>query len=475
MIKDIEVILGLKLNKLLLNSNLDSIFRDYIENKISIRNVLTFYHLIDTFKVLCVSKTTFNYIERCFTMLAESLNFLELNIDLVKKVLASSHLRVTSETEVFHAADAWINYKVEERSMFSKNLLLKVRLSLIPDNALDYHLNNSLSFCKSDECVAIINKCLQNKDKKVQNKPGVKYTKRFSNQNNYIILLCGGWDYTKEKIQSKVNQIDASNFESVKALTPMNRNFAHFKGVCLKGEVYIFSGSTGEVYPDTFMALFEKYSPVTNSWSKVADMCDDREDYCVCAMANKIYVVGGCYNSNNNYIETNSCMVFDIDAKNWNEIAGMNQARRNAACVVFEEKVVVSGGDIWTENIEEDGLLNTVESYDYIADTWSSMPNMYSRIKDHSLVVVKNKLFVIGRKKFELYDNNSKCFLKVKLPKKVLKRFREAVSFGDKIYIFNNYDNFITCYDVIKNEWSKISCQLTDNYFHYGCFLLPSY
>ena len=143
---------------------------------------------------------------------------------------------------------------------------------------------------------------------------------------------------------------------------------------------------------------------------------------------------------------------------------------------MFEEKVVVSGGNFWTENIEEeeDGQLNTVESYDYVADTWSSMPNMYRRIRDHNLVVAKNKLFVIGRKKFEIFDNNSKCFIKLKLPKKVLKRFHEAVSFGDKVYIFNNHDNFISCYDVNKNEWSKISCQLTDQRFHYGCFLLPS-
>ena len=47
--------------------------------------------------------------------MAETKNFLELDIESVKKVLLSSDLHITSEIEVFNAADAWIRYKLNER------------------------------------------------------------------------------------------------------------------------------------------------------------------------------------------------------------------------------------------------------------------------------------------------------------------------------------------------------------------------
>ena len=97
-----EFIPFLKFNKLLLNRNFESKFKKYIEDKIDIRNVFTFYNVINMFNLPTFSKTTFTYIERCFTIVVESPNFIELNFILVKKVLASCHLKLTSEVEVFN-------------------------------------------------------------------------------------------------------------------------------------------------------------------------------------------------------------------------------------------------------------------------------------------------------------------------------------------------------------------------------------
>ena len=51
----------------------------------------------------------------------------------------------------------------------------------------------------------------------------------------------------------------------------------------------------------------------------------------------------------------------------------MIQARDNAACAVFEGKIVVSGG---YDNNDND--LNTVETYDVIGNEWSPMADMIS-------------------------------------------------------------------------------------------------
>ena len=109
-------------------------------------------------------------------------------------------------------------------------------------------------------------------------------------------------------------------------------------------------------------------------------MYDHRICYCVCTFMDTIFVFGGLRDD-----ITNSCLQFDTKDHNWKEVARMNEARRWAACAVFEGRIVVSGGRDNNRN-----ELNKVESYDVIADEWSPMPNMINRHSFHELVVVRN-------------------------------------------------------------------------------------
>ena len=119
-----------------------------------------------------------------------------------------------------------------------------------------------------------------------------------------------------------------------------------------------------------------------------------------------------------------------------------------AACAVFQGKIVVSGGsDINRHD------LKSVESYDAFADEWTSMPNMIESKYNHSSVVVKDKLFVIGRKSCEMFDSFCKKFVAVKIPPYT--NCRKSVQIGNKIVVFQEQKSFVFCYDVDKNRWSK--------------------
>ena len=89
----------------------------------------------------------------------------------------------------------------------------------------------------------------------------------------------------------------------------------------------------------------------------------------------------------------------------------MNNARVACSCAIYEGRVVVSGG--W--NNQNNGL-KTVEPYDYVSGKWSSMPNMIEGRHHHSIVAMKNKLFVLGSRKAdkskscEIFDSESKKF-----------------------------------------------------------------
>ena len=171
----------------------------------------------------------------------------------------------------------------------------------------------------------------------------------------------------------------------------------------------------------------------------------------------------------------------------------MNNTRRGAACTVFEEKIVVSGGYGHDNNIKQ----KSVESYDVTGDEWSPMPDMVNgKVSYHDMVVVKNKLFVISSvaDDCELFDNTCKKFVTLKSPHMSVV-FLEAIPIGSKIYVFQSdscnksfsIGNLIFknpfqdeapsmfCYDVDKDEWSEMPCDATKNLEHFSCVKVPWY
>ena len=83
-----------------------------------------------------------------------------------------------------------------------------------------------------------------------------------------------------------------------------------------------------------------------------------------------------------------------------------------------------------------ENYLYKVESYDVLSDKWSSMPNMINSHSYHSLVIVKDKLIVIGRRRdiCELFDNVCKVFIAFK-PCFTDYFLRNAMSIGNRTVV----------------------------------------
>ena len=240
---------------------------------------------------------------------------------------------------------------------------------------------------------------------------------------------------------------------------------ASFQAVYLKGVVYAFGGISNS---NNVLKSVEKYSPFTNKWSKVADMFDNKGYFCVCAFINKIYVFGAYFRKN--FKTTYSCLLFNTKNEKLKVVANMNETRKYAACVVFQGNIVVSGG-----GNDYDNRLNTVEAYDVFANKWTSMPNTINLYAFHNLVVVKNKMFVIGQgiENCESFDNACKKFVVLKHQHYI--DYNKSVSIGNRILIFQRERSSMICYDVDKDEWSEESFELTKYLEDFSCVKIPLY
>ena len=209
MLDKIDAVPLLKLNMLILNEETNVKISECIQYQTAVKNVCTKYTLAKIYKSTSIAEINLRYIERCFTMVVESKNFLELNDILLTKILANSELLTTSEIEILNAVDKWVNHNFVERSKFAKNLLLKVRFHLLSEHVLKDLLKKSSSIFGIKECNAIIKDVLNKKTESLfQNKSSIYYSSRYCNQNMFNTLICGGYDIIIDEPVSAVKQIE---------------------------------------------------------------------------------------------------------------------------------------------------------------------------------------------------------------------------------------------------------------------------
>ena len=456
----------LKASKILLDEDIENEICKQMENEVNVNNAIAIFFSSNIFRISNLSKLSFNFIERLFSIVAISSNFLELDFKSVAKVLSSSELSIHSELEVYNAADEWLRYKLTERSNYAKNILLRIRLSLLSVPVLNQISNKNSCFNTNDECASIIKEVLENKKDFCLSKR--RTTSRYCNYNNFNIIICGGKYVCTNDLLNDVRSIEATNINNVKELPKIIKGRNYPEIVCVKGNLYLLSGDDSDY---KCVMPIEQYSPTTKTWEIIADMYEDRTRFCACSFIDNIYVIGGHVGES-----TNSCIKFNTNNHKWEQVARLKEARQDSACVVFEGNVVASGGN------NDDGFLNTVEAYDHIADSWANMPNMIYRRSEHKLVAIKNKLFVIGDGPIflytcEVFDLYCNIFVLLKTPPPFPHKYLQcpvaAISIKTKIAIFNASEKDILYYDTENNKWLIESCEVTRNLSGFCCAKLP--
>ena len=179
---------SMKTNKILLNKIEDEKLNEVVMSKINIENCLVTHRSSNIFNLSSSIKGSMSLIERCFPMIVDSENFLELDYIPVNKILSSSSLNTDSELQVFNAADSWLSHDITERSKYAKDLFSKVRLPLLSIPALKQILDRVSS--NYNECSHIIRAVLL---KKQQIHTTIcKITSKYCNLTKFNIKVCEG-------------------------------------------------------------------------------------------------------------------------------------------------------------------------------------------------------------------------------------------------------------------------------------------
>jgi N-acetylneuraminic acid mutarotase len=159
----------------------------------------------------------------------------------------------------------------------------------------------------------------------------------------------------------------------------------------VNGKIYVIGGYTGD--PDGIpLSTVEEYDPVTNTWTRRADMPTARCDFVgsSAVVDGKIYVIGGDI-WDGNWIPTSTVEAYDPETDTWTRKTDMPTARWGLATCAFNGKVYAIGGYLTGTT-----GLTTVEVYDPMTDTWTRKADMPKNLWGLCAKVVKGKIYTVG-------------------------------------------------------------------------------
>ena len=287
--------------------------------------------------------------------------------------------------------------------------------------------------------------------------PKALYENRYCNQDDFSVLVCGG----KNKNQTAVNSIyklDGTKLKCEK-FTSMPKERYNCKTAVIYSDLFVLGGylRNGKISKNgrKFCNSSRKFCYKTQTWSSETKLPVNDNYYCVCTFKKKLYVIHG----------DKIMFVYNLKKEKWTQLADTKQKRHNAACTVFEGKIVVTGGKYYR-------TLKSVEAYDHYENKLTYLPDMIEERLFHASVSMGNKLFVIGgwiTTSCEVIDSFYRKFTFISSSVGSIEgRYHfEAICIGNKVLVLAlnifKLNSKLIVYDTINDSWSEKNIEVVNN------------
>ena len=307
--------------------------------------------------------------------------------------------------------------------------------------------------------------------------PKVLYRNRYCNQENFSALICGSEDPRNyERYNYQVLEVKLPSFE-VKSFPHVKKHRWQFNLVSVNsGLLAIGDEKFIDCFGSDFMTV-EIFSHSSKMWRLQYVKFDNRCCYCACFFMSKLYVIGGFLSINGDLL--GSCFANNLNSVRSSKLSDLNVARYDAACTIFESRIVVTGGR------DEDYDLKSVEAYDYYENKRTYLPDMVEERSQHAVVSMGCKIFVIGGNcttSCEVFNSFSRKFTTLKSASNLSSlaiMSTIATCIGDSVLVIHHpFENTINpyngrptvqLYDATEDSWSTVNSDFCKDFFNPAC------
>ncbi len=260
-----------------------------------------------------------------------------------------------------------------------------------------------------------------------------------------------------------VSKVQTSSTSTVTA--SMGQKLSDLSAVTVNGKIYVMGGHN--YLEDGTSDKIRVYDPLTEVWmTKTEVMPKPVWGYGMAVIGNKIYVAGGASKGC-----TNKAYEYDTEAGTWQQKASLSEFRKGLGLVAVDGKLYAIGGIGSTENSNAVGYIGTVEVFDPANEStgWQTKAIMPMPRADFAAVSFGTNIYIFGGHNkdglplntVDVYDtvNNTWTTLQTKMPisrtgcKAVVRNGKINIigGFGDK----NNFLGDIDVFDPTAGTWSK--------------------
>ena len=377
----------------LLLESLKTISGRFLGKRMSNCNCFSIFYFAEKYRCEELALRSTKFIQDNFTSVAKTDEFLNLGADEVEKWISSENILVGAEEDVFRIILTWIEQNKPERKDKFKQLFRHVRLLLlsrdsffsnvVTNELVTGHLSLTCASRRRLETDAIVVRggkktyCyLPEKDEWKRLADGL------SEDRNHTTPLIKFRDhlYSFGRYAQTAERYDPgfNSWTTLKLSLP-NETFSL---AVVNGQIHVIYRirSRRAHHSSTSAPVIKRYNEELCTWETLLSSQDFhyRDDSCVVALGNCLYVLGGGY--------SNEAGRFDTAESKWQEIASMPISKYSSCGVATQEKIFVTSAE---------GQECVV--YQVSTNEWHTIPSLnFTRFFSCCMVCVNETVYALG-------------------------------------------------------------------------------
>ena len=385
----------------------------FLERQMSKSNCISTFYFAEKYQCDELISNSIKFIHANFASVTEMDEFLNLEAREVKRWISGDDISVAVEADVFKIVLMWIEQNKSERKASFEELFRQVRLAFLSRDFLIDVVTNEL-VRENCDCLKLISDALKLTSFTCEGDLPQSPRKGLETHG---IVACGGkytfcylpeqdeWRSLADGLTEKYHGSKIISYRDQLYVFPpfskAERYDAAFNGwsrldltTTWAAKVAVVRGEIHAIEVDTSSkkSTIKRYDVERFSWETVLSSHEGcREDSCVVAAGNHLYVCGGRIK---NGVYVTKAERFDTVENKWEEIANMQQKRGHAFGVATEGKIFVAGGMQAGRGSEK--WLKTCEMYNTSSNEWQLIGSLNVSRANGSMVCLRGTLYVLG-------------------------------------------------------------------------------
>ena len=409
----------------------------FLEQRLTNYNCISTFYFAEKYQCEELVAKTRKFVHENFASVAELNEFLDLESEEVERWILSDDICVAAEEDVLKIIQKWTEQNESDRKAKFEELFRHVRLVLVSRDVLVVDIvtnqlvrDNYACWKRVSDAIALVS-CtsedafMQSPRRRLGTHAivacGGKHTLCYLPKVDAWKFLANGlfenMDYRTQMVtfRDQLFTFDGSYnthrydpaFDAWSSLKHLHLSSNSKRVAVIRGQIYAIN-----VEGEQNKSTIERYNMGSWSWESIfTSRRGCREDSCVIAAGDCLYVLGGKSESREQarhygYLWNVKCVTkaerFDTVQNKWEEITSMRQERCSAFGVATQGKIFVAGGNDSGRN-----ALKTCEVYNISTNQWQFIGNLNVPRSWGSMVCVNGTLYVFGGSKsytVESYD-----------------------------------------------------------------------